>query len=298
MKQLALEELVRRYIHDGMSVLIGASHEALIPFAVVYEIVRQGIRDLTVIAPISDIALDLMIGTGAVRAVKTAWIGNVSGGLGHAYRRAVEQHIPHPIEVWDYSNYTLALALEAAAMGVPFLPTRSLLGTDLLDSRVGFERFDWRGQSLVAVPALTPDLTVVAVQTADSEGNLHIDGPIGMARSAVMASKHTIAIAETMMSARALRQQPELVSIPGFMVDAVAWVPFGAHPSPVLGYYGRDTAFFQAYHQQTRSVQGFEAWTHGWIHAVGNHEGYLEKLGPTRLNALRDETGVSIWENE
>jgi len=295
MQWMSLEQLIREYVHPEMSIVIGASHEALIPFAAVAEIIRQGITDLTVIAPISDIAVDLLVGAGAVRTVKSAWVGNVTGGLGHAYRRAIEEGIPRPVEIVDYSNYTLGLALEAGARNVPFLPVRSLLGTDLLTSRAGFELFRWHGETLVAVPALVPDLTILAVQVADQDGNVRIDGPRAMARTAAFASRQVIVTTETVVSRQQGAASPDAITIPGVVVSAGAVVPFGAHPSPVLGYYGRDTAFFQTYHQETRTVAGFRRWVDEWITMPGSHLGYLDKLGPARLATLRDEAGVAQW---
>src|SRR5690242_1219373 len=105
--------------------------ESLIPFAAGHELIRQQRRDLELIAPISDMLFDQLIGAGCVRRVTAAWVGNVSAGLGHNYRRAVERGIPRPIELEEHSNFTVGLALQAAAMGVPYLPTRTLLGSDL-----------------------------------------------------------------------------------------------------------------------------------------------------------------------
>ena len=128
---MSMREAVARFVPDGASICMGAALEALIPFAAGHELIRQRRRDLTLIGPISDILFDQLIGAGCVRRVIAAWVGNVSAGLGYNYRRAVEQRIPAPIEVQDHSNLTIASALQAAALGAPYLPTRSLLGTDL-----------------------------------------------------------------------------------------------------------------------------------------------------------------------
>src|SRR6266540_2824741 len=126
-KLVPLPEAIAQHVPDGASVAIGMALESLIPFAAGHELIRHGLRELELIGPISDMLFDQLIGAGCVRRVTAAWVGNVSAGLGHNYRRAVEQGVPAPIEVQDHSNLTLAFGLKAAALGIPYLPTRSLL---------------------------------------------------------------------------------------------------------------------------------------------------------------------------
>src|SRR5215212_4663407 len=113
-KLLSLHDAIARFVQDGASVAIGCALEPLIPFAAGHEIIRQRRRDLTLIGPISDMLFDQLIGAGCVAQVTAAWVGNVSAGLGHAYRRAAEQGIPRPITIHDHSNFSIALALHAA----------------------------------------------------------------------------------------------------------------------------------------------------------------------------------------
>src|ERR1043166_6445151 len=114
---MSMRDAVARFVPDGASVCMGAALEALIPFAAGHELIRQRRRDLTLIGPISDILFDQLIGAGCVNRVIAALVGNVSAGLGHNYRRAVERRIPAPLEVLDHSNLTIAFALQAAALG-------------------------------------------------------------------------------------------------------------------------------------------------------------------------------------
>ncbi len=293
-KVVSLANAIREYITPHCSVFIGAAHEALIPFAAVYEIIRQGPTHLTFCAPISDIASDLLVGAGLVDGIHAAWSGNVSGGLGHNLRRAAEHGKPRAVLTVDYSNYAMALALQAAAMGVPFLPTRSLNGSDLLRSGAGFEPFAWHGQALVAVPALHPDVVILGVQIADDDGNAIIEGPAGMTHEALMASRHVVVMCEKLVAKGHLDHEPWHLTVPGFLVDAVVAVPYAFHPSPCLGYYGRDTAFFQQYHKESRDPQGFHQWLQDWVY-VNGHEDYLRRLGKERLNRLKSEEGVLLW---
>ena len=109
---------------------MGCALESLIPFAASYEIIRQKKRNLTLIGPISDMQFDQLIGAGCVKKIIASWVGNVAAGLGHNYRRAAEAGIPHPIEIEEHSNFTIGLGLQAAASGLPFLPTRTVKGSD------------------------------------------------------------------------------------------------------------------------------------------------------------------------
>src|SRR5579883_296628 len=130
-KLLSMSEAIARYVPDGSSVAIGLALEALIPHAAAHEIIRQRRQNLTLIGPISDILFDQLIGAGCVEKIQAAWVGNVSEGLGHCYRRASEQAVPRPLSTEAHSNFTIALALFAAATGAPYIPTRSLLGSDI-----------------------------------------------------------------------------------------------------------------------------------------------------------------------
>src|SRR5579884_4030441 len=124
-KRLSLEAAVARFVPDGASVALGMALESLIPFAAGHELIRQRRRNLELIGPISDMLFDQLIGAGCVRRITAAWVGNVSAGLGHNYRRAVEAGIPNPLELEEHSNFSVGLALQAAAMGLPYLPTRT-----------------------------------------------------------------------------------------------------------------------------------------------------------------------------
>lgn len=285
---MSLQEAIQRFVPDGATVLMGAALESLIPFAAGHEIMRQGRRDLALVGPISDILFDQLIGAGCVRAVIAAWVGNVSAGLGHNYRRAAEEGIPHRIEIQDHSNLSLALALQAGAMGVPFIPTKTLLGTDLLKTNPGLREWvvPWTGERLVLVPALQPDVAILHVQRADPEGVAHCWGNLGISVEAALASRCLILVAEEIVSPEVIRSDPNRVLVPPFKVRAVVHEPYGAHPSPVQGYYNRDHDFYHEYHLATRTVEGFAAWAKHWILDLPNHTAYLEELGSKRVAGL------------
>jgi glutaconate CoA-transferase, subunit A len=288
-KLMSMRDAVAGFVPDGASVCMGTALEAAIPFAAGHELIRQRRRDLELVGPISDMLFDQLVAAGCVRKITAAWVGNVSAGLGHAYRRAVEQAVPRALEVEDHSNFTLALALQAAAIGAPYIPTRSLLGTGLLDSNPQLRRADdpFSGAPLVLVPALAPDVAIVHVQRADEAGHAHAWGTLGVTREAVRAADRVIVIAEEIRPRGDILRDPNLVLAPPFKVAAVVHEPFGAYPSPVQGHYTRDHEFFHAYHDATRTAEGAERWLEQWVTGVSDWPGFLARVGGERLERLR-----------
>ncbi len=284
-----MREAVARFVPDGASVCLNTAIEALIPFAAGHELIRQRRRNLTLIGPISDMLFDQLVGAGCVGRIIAAWVGNVSAGLGHNYRRAVEQGVPAPIEVRDHSNLTLAFGLKAAALGIPYLPTRSLLGTGLLESNPTFKQAadPWSGAPLVLVPALVPDVTIVHVQRADEDGRAHVWGTLGVTREAALAARRVIVVAEEIWPRERILSDPGLVLAPEIKVAAVVHEPFGAYPSPVQGYYGRHHDFYRRFHEESRTVEGNRDWLERWVFGVDDWKGFLDRVGADALEQIR-----------
>ena len=288
-KVLPLAEALRRHVPDGASVVLGAALECLIPFAAAHELIRQGRRDLTLVGPISDVCFEQMIAAGCVRRVVAAWVGNVQHGAAYAFRRALEHGVPRPLEIEDHSNFSIALALEAAAQGVPYLPTRSLLGSDLLarNPRLRVAPCPFTGVPLALVPALAPDVAILHVQRADADGNCQAWGPTGVSAAAGKASRAVIVLAEELVEPDVIRSDPNRTLLPGFLVTSVVHLPGGAHPSPVQGHYNRDHAVYADWHARSATADGAVAWLDEWVREPGDHLGYLTKLGRARLDRLR-----------
>ena len=319
-KLVTMRQAIAKHVLDGSSVALGLQLEQMIPFAAGHEIMRQRKKDLTLIGPISDILFDQMIGGGCVGRVIAAWVGNVMMGSAYNFRRAVEQE---GLAVTNMTNFTIALALQAGAMGVPFLPTLTAMGSDVAKGNEFFakirdpffssppeERSDegalpGRGASnkvevprsardgsnehvLHAIKAIRPDVTIVHVQRADADGNAHCWGNFGVMIEAVRAARKVIVCAEEIVPAEVIASDPNRTVIPGFLVTAVVESRYGAHPSPVQGYYKRDDAFFRQYHQQSKSKQDFENWAKRWVYDVSDRSAYVKQLGSCRV----DELGV------
>jgi glutaconate CoA-transferase subunit A len=287
-KLMTMREAIAQHVPSGAMVLLGAQLEQMIPFAAGHELIRQGRRDLTLVGPISDILFDQLIGAGCVARVMAAWVGNVSAGVGYCFRRAVEQGIPRRIETVDYSNFTLALALHAAALGVPFLPTYATLGSDLLKKNGNLREFSSpvSEEKLVAVRAVRPDVAILQAQRADAQGNAHIWGSLGVAVDGSRAARKVIVVAEEIVAPEVIASDPNRTLVPGFLVSAVVHEPWGAHPSPVQGYYGRDHAFFADYHERTRRIEDFEAWLTEWVLGVSDRSAYKARAGAGRFDGL------------
>lgn len=277
-----MSDAIARYVPDGASVAMGLALESTNPFAAAHELIRQDKRDLTLIGPISDMLFDQLIGAGCVKTVMAAWVGNVNVGSGYAFRRAVEQQVPHEIEVRDHSNLTLTLALTAGSLGAPFIPTRSVLGSELSSTNTDLiERINplnELGEPLLLVRGLNPDVAIIHVQRAASDGGAHLWGNLGLAREAALAAKEVILVAEEIVESDIIRSDPNRVLVPPFKVSAVVHEPGGAHPSPVQGYYQRDHAFYNEYAAATRTENGYLDWLDEWVYDCDDRAAYLQKL--------------------
>ena len=293
-KVLTMKEAVARYVRDEMSVAMGCSLEGCIPFAAGHEILRQGRRNLTLIGPISDILFDQMIGGGSVGRVIAAWVGNVSTGLGYHFRRAVEQGIPEPLRVDNHSNLSIALALQAGATGVPFAVTRSLLGSDIARNSDWFRSTScpFTGEPLLAVKALEPDLAIVHAQRADSDGNTQFWGSSGVAGDAARAARNTIVVVEELVDSNVIRSDPNRTFLPGFLVSAVVVEPWGAHPSPVQGYYGHHDPFYLEYGRITRDPDQSRTWFNRYVYDVADRKEYINLFSSEEIASLKVSTSL------
>ncbi len=284
-KLMRLSEAIKRYVPDGAEVVMGTSLETMIPFAAGHEIIRQRKKNLTLIGPISDILFDRLIGAGCVRKTRAAWVGNVITGSSYNFRRAAEEGT---IETEDHSNLTISMALKAGAMGVSFMPALTALGSDLYKTNQSLKKITcpFTGMMLTAVSAINPAVAIIHVQRSDEFGNAHMWGNLGVTREACLASRHIIITAEEIVSPGAIESDPNRVITPGFRVDAVVHASWGAHPSPVPGYYNRDHNAFIEYRNESKTSEAFEKWLRLWVDNVKSSDDYLRLLGKERIIKL------------
>jgi len=288
-KRRSLAEAIREQVHDGDAVALGLALESGIPFAAVHEIIRQRRKDLTLIGPISDMAFDQLIAAGTVAKVIAAWVGNVAGGSGYGFRRAYEQGQPRRIVMEDHSNFTIGLALKAAAMGLPYLPTFTGIGGDIVRGHPRIRPIEdpFGGPGLLAVGALKPDVAIVHVQRADASGNAHLWGNLGLTVEAAYAARRTIVVCEEIVHDDVIRSDPNRTMIPGFLVTAVVEEPGAALPSSVQGYWRRDFETFLRYHQLSKTAPGYQSWLKEWVLDLPDRPAYLRHMGDAAVQGLR-----------
>jgi glutaconate CoA-transferase, subunit A len=259
-RHTSLPDAVADLVRDGDIVALeGFTH--LIPFAAGHEIIRQGRRELTLVRMTPDLLYDQMIGMGCASKLVFSWGGNPGVGSLHRLRDAVERSWPAPLELEEHSHAAMAAAWAAGAAGLPFATLRGYLGSDLarVHDRIRPIICPFTEEELVAVPALRPDVGIVHAQRADREGNVLIEGIIGVQKEVVLASQRTIVTVEEVVDDLAAGS-PNAVILPAWTIDAVVEAPHGAAPSYAAGYYGRDNAFYTAWDPIARDRDAFLTW--------------------------------------
>lgn len=285
-KHRPLAEAIAENVKDGDCVFIGGFGHA-IPFAAGHELIRQGRKDLTLCRTGTDILFDQLIAAGCVAKVIFGYLGNPGIGLAHAFRRAVENK---EIEAEDWTNFTMLLRLHAAALGVPYIPTRVLRAGDIVVSdKIAEVRCPFTDEPLTAIPALRPDVALIHAQRADEQGNVQMWGLTGDTAEGAKASKRIVASVEEIVPVETIRADANRTILPGYMVTAVCAVPWGAHPSYVQDYYGRDDAVYFDYDRIARSPDDLAEFLGEWVAGVESHKAYVEKLGAERRARLASE---------
>ncbi|GAA5126603.1 CoA transferase subunit A [Haloechinothrix salitolerans] len=260
MAELAsLSDAVAELVHDGDVVAMeGFTH--LIPVAAGHEIIRQGRRDLTLVRMTPDIIYDQLIGAGCARKLVFSWGGNPGVGSLHRFRDAVQHGWPVPLEIEEHSHAGMANRYVAGASGLPFAVLRGYVGTDLpnVTDTIKPITCPFTGETLTAVPAINPDVAIVHAQRADRAGNVQLWGLVGVQKEAVLAARRSLVTVEEVVDE--LEPVPDGVVLPSWVVDRVAEVPGGAHPSYAHGYSERDNAYYAAWDAISRDRAEFERW--------------------------------------
>lgn len=255
---MTLAEAVSSLVKDGdMIALEGFTH--LIPFAAGHEIIRQGRRDLTLVRMTPDVLYDQMIGAGCARKLIFSWGGNPGVGSLHRLRDAVEHEWPRPLEIEEHSHAGMAARYVAGASGLPFGVLRGYSGTSFADytDTIADIVCPFTGERLTAVPALRPDVGVIHAQQADRHGNIGLWGIQGVQKEAVLSADRSIVTVEEIVDVLDSRVT---VTLPSWIVSAIAVVPGGAHPSYAHGYSERDNGFYVAWEEIARDRETFSTW--------------------------------------
>jgi glutaconate CoA-transferase, subunit A len=266
---LDLAAAVAELVHDGDSVALeGFTH--LIPFAAGHEIIRQRRRNLTLIRMTPDLLYDQMIGCGCASKLIFSWGGNPGVGSLHRFRDALERRWPAPLEIEEYTHAAMANAFAAGAAGMPCALFRGCLGVDLpaVNGHIRFIECPFTGERLAAVPAQRPDVAIVHAQKADREGNVLLEGILGVQKEAVLAAKRSLITVEEVVGDLGPRS-PNAVVLPAWAITVVAEAPGGARPSYAHGYYARDNAFYMAWDVISKDRSSFSAWIDQHVLAAG-----------------------------
>jgi glutaconate CoA-transferase subunit A len=283
-----MQNAIASFVHDGDTVAI-EGFTACICFAAAHEIIRQGRRDLTLCRMTPDLIYDQIVAAGCARKLVFSYLGNPGVGSLHCIRRAVEDSIPVPLELEEYSHFGMVGRYLAGAYGLPFFPLRSYVGSDLpkVNPRIRFVKSPYGDARIAVVPPLNPDVTIVHAQRADQEGNTHLWGLLGVQKEAAFAAKHTIVVIEEIVDEAVIRADPNRTLIPGLVVDAVVHEPYGTHPSYVQGYYDRDNDFYLAWDEISRDEAATHTWLKEWVWGTQNRAEYVEKIGAETWKRLR-----------
>jgi glutaconate CoA-transferase subunit A len=278
-KLLPLNEAIAAHVRDGASVALeGFTH--LIPFAAGHEIIRLKVRNLHLIRMTPDLIYDQLIGMGCASRLTFSWGGNPGVGSLHRVRDAVERQWPQPLALTEFTHAELALGYQAGASGMSCGLMPHHADTDL--ERVpGANRRTVRcpftDRPLTAIPAITPDVTILHAQQIDAEGNVLMRGIVGAAKEAAMAARCVLVTVEERVER--LRADMNAVVLPSWLISAASVVPGGAYPSYAQGYYARDNRFYLAWDEIARDREAFTAWMQRHVLGVRDHAAQLRALG-------------------
>jgi glutaconate CoA-transferase subunit A len=283
-KLVSLAAAIQENINSGDTVY-AAGFTHLIPFAAGHEIIRQEIKDLALARATPDLIYDQLVAAGCARKVIFSYMGNPGVGSLRIVRGEIEAG---NLEWEEYSHFSMITRLQAGAAGLPFMPMNTTAAGDLERANPQYRTVEdpYSDQKVVTVPALNPDVAIVHVQRADSDGNAQIWGIIGEQKEAAFAAKRVILTAEEIVSQEMIRSDPNRTLIPGFIVDAVCHVPYAAHPSYTQGYYDRDNTFYLEWDSISRDKETVHDYLDQWVFGVQDRAEYWDKLGPdvhTRL---------------
>ncbi len=302
-KLMTLDEAVRRFVKKGCQIALGGFTVVRNPMAVAYEIVRQGIRDIHLVCHSHGQALDVLIGAGCVRRLEIAYGGN--GRYAPTCIRFKKAIQSGTIQFEDYSNYQMSLRFLAGSLGIPFMATKSGLGSDLLtyegfpqeirkEHKVASKKlvvaqnpFSEEEDKVVLLPALNPDVALLHVQYVGEDGTVRIKGltfaDIEQAKSADVV----IVTCEEIVPRSFIRLDPDQNSLPPFFVDAIVKLPYGAHPTGCFAFYDYDPKHLNLYKKVADNDDLFRKYLDEWVFGVSSHEAYLEKIGSKALLSLK-----------
>jgi glutaconate CoA-transferase subunit A len=296
-KVMSTADAIQKFVGNGDFLFIGG-YICRPPFAAIHEIIRQKKRDLTITRSNASDDFDMLIGAGCVKRFIATFISLGLYGLARCYRRSIEKGIPHKIEVEEYTNLSLPLMLMAGALGMPFVPVKDMVGTDLMNikSFMGENKYKmiespFDGSPVMLVPALRPDVAIIHVQQADEDGNAQMWGIGGDCKWGANAAKKVIVSCERIVSRETVGKDPSRTIVPSFKVVAVTEEPFAAHPGYTPGFYDVDLSYGYLYKEASNTVDGFQAFLDEWVFGLKDRneyvQHYIQKFGYAQYKGLQ-----------
>jgi glutaconate CoA-transferase, subunit A len=285
-KRMPANEALQR-VTDGDHVAIGGTLYSRSPMALIFALLNRRPLKLTVSRPLSCYEVELLLVAGSAERIVTSWVGiGLPWGLPRVLRHYVENGLA-AYEEW--SHLGIGLRYKAGAMGVPFLPIFSMLGSDLATG-VGLQTVTcpYTGREVGTVPALNPDVALIHVHRADKLGNAQVDGYRHMDSDMARAARTVIVSAERIVSTDEIASRPSSTMLPHFAVDIVVEAPFGAYPNECYGLYEADFRHFDDYVRgvKDQGVEGALGYVDRHVRANEDFAGFLETVGTDRLDEL------------
>jgi glutaconate CoA-transferase subunit A len=288
-KRISLEEAVK-LVPDGAHLFWGGFGFQRPPMAFAHELVRQNKRNLTVYTCGSEMDIDILSGARVVSRFELAFYAIEGIGLAPNIQRRIREGV---IEIEDYSNLAMALRFLGGALGVPFMPLKSMLGTDILAKKKFRQKkaevidCPFTGEKIVLVPSVRPDFSIVHASRVDKEGNVQIDGIKGEDVEGARAGKKVIALAEEIVDTEFIRSQPDQTVIPNIYVTHVVECPWGSYPLMVYNYYDYDTEHVRMYYDQCKTEEGWQKYCEEYITGLSSRAEFLKKIGIERLLKIK-----------
>jgi acyl CoA:acetate/3-ketoacid CoA transferase alpha subunit len=285
-KRITLKEAVK-LVPDGAHLFWGGFGFQRPPMAFAHELVRQGKRNLTIYTCGSEMDLDILVGAKTVSRLEVAFYAIEGIGLAPNIQRRIREGV---IQIEDYSNLAMALRFFGGALGVPFMPLKSMFGTDMLtkkrfrSQKAEIIKCPFTGENVVLVPSVRPDFSIVHVSRVDREGNAQIDGIKGEDIEGARAGKKVIVLAEEVVDTEFIRSQPDQTVIPNIYVTHVVECPWGSFPMMVYNYYDYDMEHLRLYYEQCKTEDGWQKYCQEYITGIEDHKEFLRKIGLERLN--------------
>lgn len=307
---MIMQEAINKYVHDGDCIALGGFVTNRKPYAAACEIIRQGKKDLYVQSGAAGGDVDMMIGAGLVKVLFVSYLAN-SGftQVGRRFRNAVEQG---KILFEDYSLDVHCVLFHAAALGLPFIAVKNMLGSSLIDKwgipaevyksdpklppfklKVDTNPFN-PDEQVCYLPVPKIDTAIIHVQKAAPDGTCRIDGSLYGDMDISMAATNCIVTCEELVSPQMLRAEPWRNQLPNIAVDAVVHAPYGAHPSQCANCYDYDGVYLRKYDKASKDDQLFKEFIDEWIYGVEDHNEYVDKLGVAYLNGLHVTPGFGF----